>query len=657
MKNFKKILIVVLLLCACFVSVGKVSAATLSAPKIKLTKEKLYLDGTIDVAYVKNASIYQVYRSTNKKKWTKIGILHVEGTYLDDTGAPNTTYYYKVRACDLNDKCGKWSNIVSKKATLDTPKDLSINNIGDTVGISWVGSYNATGYEVQRSTDNKKWGETKKTEYVGYYDSDVKYNKVYYYRVRAYKKINNKKYTSKWSSIKVDNKKPTIKDSRYVVGDNGITLIWKGTTSYIVEVLRSTKENGTYEKVLSKDVVGSEGEYFARYYDETGKEVYILDNGLKANTTYYYKLRYVYYIDGKEMKGKQVKFKVKTSTLDKAKKAAVKTAKELVNKKFYGYSLSYSKKELINILQEDYGYSKKAATYGVEQAKINFKKQALNLAKSYTGSEKEISNVLKESGYTKSEVNYAMKNAKNDYNANARTKESYYLENDGLSKKDLVNRLTEALFTKKQVKNGSKNVNYKLQALISAAKAVENNLLSKTGLKNHLIEYKKYTEEEADYAVKKSKIDYVQSAITYVKDNWKNDGIHTNSREEDYNLLKKEYSFSKKDANKILDGAAINYKKKAIFRANDVLYSDTKGYSKESLKTYLINTAKFTEAEAKYAVKNGGFDYSDQAAKYALCLLENGTTDKDEITKILKDEKFTDAEIEYALVYVTDILA
>ncbi|MBR1417263.1 MAG: Ltp family lipoprotein [Bacilli bacterium] len=633
----KKVILMMAIIFSAFMMVfapSVVSAKTsVKAPKITLTKEEKSNSnisiGTIDVAYVKNASIYEVYRSTNKKKWNKIGILHVEGTYLDKTGVPNTTYYYRVRACIVDKTCGKYSNVVSKMTTLSDISKVTLDNVGNSLSFYWSSDVYATGYQIKKSTDNKNWGKKIKTEYNSYNDEDVKINTKYYYQVRSYKTVGDKTYYSKWFKFSFKNKIPKISNLTAVASDNGIKLSWTNDGGeFPVEVYRSTSKDGKYERIALP--------YGNEYYDTK----------IKAKKNYYYKIRYIYYYNNKTKYGKYATISAKTVSLAKAKKSAVKKAKELVSGDF-----GYSKKSLISELQY-YGYSKKAATYGAENAGINYKKEALKYAKNNITSEKFVKQYLESSGFTKKEINYAMKNANIDYNANARVYDRYDLENYGISKNNLTNNLNNALFTSKQVKNATKNIRYDLQALLRAQGIMSYSLNSEKSLKKELINSYNFTESEAKYAIKKGKFNYIDLATKYAKDNWK---------KSDYNNYGKQYfidqliyyQFSKKDATKIIETANMNYKKKAKNLVKSLIRGDST-YSEKSLKDGLINYYKFTKAEVDYAMKNVKIDANKNALNFAKRSLKdakeyNYTTSRYSVKSSLKYNGFTTENINYAM--------
>ena len=124
------------------------------APKVKVSKgnnNSLVLTWAED----RHADGYKVYRSESKNgKYKKIATV-TEGTYTDKKLTYGKTYYYKVKA--YNEESGKTSSIVSKKVTPNKVENLSGKPSGSTkVKLSWD-KVSATGYEVYRSTDNKKW--------------------------------------------------------------------------------------------------------------------------------------------------------------------------------------------------------------------------------------------------------------------------------------------------------------------------------------------------------------------------------------------------------------------------------------------------------------------------------------------------------------------
>ena len=170
-------------------------------PSLKLSK-KSFNSVNIKVGNAGSATYYEIYRSNNKKKgYKKVQTISNYGDYIDSTVLPSKTYYYKVRACNEN-ACGSYSKIKSIKPTLGTPSMSITKNESKQAVIKYNSVVGATGYEIYRSTKEKKGykliSDIKDTNYI----DETVVNKKYYYKVRAYIIINGKKYYSSYSKIK-----------------------------------------------------------------------------------------------------------------------------------------------------------------------------------------------------------------------------------------------------------------------------------------------------------------------------------------------------------------------------------------------------------------------------------------------------------------------
>ncbi|MBO5303708.1 MAG: fibronectin type III domain-containing protein [Lachnospiraceae bacterium] len=96
------------------------------------------------------------------------------------------------------------------KATVQNPKKptkFKVKKIGNRkVKLSWKRNKKVTGYQIQYATNkkftkNKKKITLKKNKKNKYTIKKLKAGKKYYFRVRAYKTVNGKKYYSKWSKV------------------------------------------------------------------------------------------------------------------------------------------------------------------------------------------------------------------------------------------------------------------------------------------------------------------------------------------------------------------------------------------------------------------------------------------------------------------------
>ena len=223
------------------------------------------------------ATKYEVFRSTDNKTFTKIATT-TNDKYVNSGLTYGTTYYYKVKAIDA-DSNSKFSNVISKKIIPNTVKNLKISSAYTTViNLAWD-KVATTGYQVYRSTDNKTFTKVATITSNGtltYKDTGLTANKMYYYKVRAYKLVDGKYTYGNFSSVvstKTAPKTPTASVSLW----NYQTLSIKvnastGATKYLI--YRSTSKDGTYSKVGELTAAGT-----------------YKDTNLTPGKTYYYKVK------------------------------------------------------------------------------------------------------------------------------------------------------------------------------------------------------------------------------------------------------------------------------------------------------------------------------------------------------------------------------
>lgn len=158
---------------------------------------------TITVTWdsVSGATAYHVYRSTKKHSSYK-KVATVSGTsYTDKKLKTGKKYYYKIQAA-TGEIVSEMSDVVMGKTALEVPKvKLSVKK--NTVTLRFGKVKGAQGYEiycsVKKNKGFKKVATIKKTSYKY---SKLVNKKTYYYRVRAYRKVDGKKVYSSYSKVK-----------------------------------------------------------------------------------------------------------------------------------------------------------------------------------------------------------------------------------------------------------------------------------------------------------------------------------------------------------------------------------------------------------------------------------------------------------------------
>lgn len=158
----------------------KVGSVTYNSVKLSWTKA----DG---------ATKYKIYRSTKKTK----GYTHIKTTsrlsYVSKSLKTGTRYYFKVIPYRSATK-GSTTKVVSAQPNL---KKATITRITVGLGsakVSWSKVSGATGYKVYRATSkNGKYTLVTTTKSRWYTNKNLKHNKTYYYKVKPYRNIGNKK--------------------------------------------------------------------------------------------------------------------------------------------------------------------------------------------------------------------------------------------------------------------------------------------------------------------------------------------------------------------------------------------------------------------------------------------------------------------------------
>ena len=138
---------------------------------------------------VPSATSYTVLRSTDGVNYTAISTAAADYvTYTDFTVSPNTKYYYEVVA---NNPVGS-STAAAASATsyLSTPAGLTITQEAGPLALQWTAVAGATGYQIQRLTDNVNFSAIAVTTSTSYTDTSVTPLTPYYYRVYAIDSVN-----------------------------------------------------------------------------------------------------------------------------------------------------------------------------------------------------------------------------------------------------------------------------------------------------------------------------------------------------------------------------------------------------------------------------------------------------------------------------------
>lgn len=157
------------------------------------------------------ATSYQIYRSTAKDgDYQNIKTIDSVGTssWTDSSVKTGKTYYYKIKTVvktqDGNQTSG-FSNVKSAKAVPAKTTLKAKASDAKNVKLTWSKVKGASGYEIYRS--NSKDGKYKKVKNISkgstasYKNGKLKKSTTYYYKIRAYRKVDGKKVYGSYSSV------------------------------------------------------------------------------------------------------------------------------------------------------------------------------------------------------------------------------------------------------------------------------------------------------------------------------------------------------------------------------------------------------------------------------------------------------------------------
>ncbi|SFR81910.1 CAP domain-containing protein [Anaeromicropila populeti] len=159
---------------------------------------------------------------------------------------------------------------------LNTPSITVLSRTPSTVNFTISKVTGASGYRVYRAASKAEaFVYIGKTTSLKYKDTKVSTSRTYYYKVRAYKTINGKTITSKYSAIKAAGKSMSKTTSITAKNSGSVnTITWsKVSNASLYNVYRSTSKTGGYRFIGAS------------------KTTAYKDSKISANTTYYYRMR------------------------------------------------------------------------------------------------------------------------------------------------------------------------------------------------------------------------------------------------------------------------------------------------------------------------------------------------------------------------------
>ena len=233
---------------------------------------------------VTGAEKYWIYRSTDGVNFKYYD--STTGTsYTNCIAASGTEYYYKVKAAAVVNGKDVASDFSNTKSLFTTPAapSVSITTSKGKPKLTWKAVKGADNYWIYRSTDGKNFKYYNETDEAGYTNYSTNIGTTYYYKVRAVKTIDGNDHKSDFSAVRSIQCRPAAVN---------------------LSISRSYgKPKLTWDAVADADKYwiyrSTDGKNF-KYYDTTTKTSYI-NSGAAFNTTYYYKVKAVKVVNGRNV--------------------------------------------------------------------------------------------------------------------------------------------------------------------------------------------------------------------------------------------------------------------------------------------------------------------------------------------------------------------
>ncbi|MBO4927300.1 MAG: leucine-rich repeat protein [Clostridiales bacterium] len=177
---------------------------------------------TISWGTVSGANTYEIWYAKDGDSFSLAKVAGKTQTSTSHTGlTAGTRYSYKIVAKDRDGNIVAVSEM-KKSVALATPKLISVVTTDDGVELSWSKASGADRYNVYRSTsENGNYEYIESVQKVeAYVDTTAQAGVTYYYKVRAYKKIDGIVYYGGYSDGSSDDTPESITDA--VVEDLGL---------------------------------------------------------------------------------------------------------------------------------------------------------------------------------------------------------------------------------------------------------------------------------------------------------------------------------------------------------------------------------------------------------------------------------------------------
>ena len=273
-----------------------------SVPAPSNLKVAEYSNSAIKLTWTKASDVtgYYVYRSTDGKTYSKIKTLKASTTaYTNTSLTAGKKYYYSIAsykntstgAVAIGPKSSAVNALTISSSKLSYPSGFAVKEVAtDAIKLVWNKSYNASGYYIYRSIDNKNFSKIKAlpSSSTSYTNTALYLDTTYYYKIASYVNSNGSiGLSAKSPAVSAKTTSTSVSFTSKTSTSTTITLNWDYPSATGYQIYRLDINTGKYVKIASTSAKSYTDKNLSsdRYYNYKVR-AYLVSGGITTYSPY-----------------------------------------------------------------------------------------------------------------------------------------------------------------------------------------------------------------------------------------------------------------------------------------------------------------------------------------------------------------------------------
>ena len=282
------------------VNITTTSSSSVPAPSNLKVAE--YSNSAIKLTWTKASDVtgYYVYRSTDGKTYSKIKTLKASTTaYTNTSLTAGKKYYYSIAsykntstgAVAIGPKSSAVNALTISSSKLSYPSGFAVKEVAtDAIKLVWNKSYNASGYYIYRSIDNKNFSKIKAlpSSSTSYTNTALYLDTTYYYKIASYVNSNGSiGLSAKSPAVSAKTTSTSVSFTSKTSTSTTITLNWDYPSATGYQIYRLDINTGKYVKIASTSAKSYTDKNLSsdRYYNYKVR-AYLVSGGITTYSPY-----------------------------------------------------------------------------------------------------------------------------------------------------------------------------------------------------------------------------------------------------------------------------------------------------------------------------------------------------------------------------------